>query len=77
MLNLLACKLGWTKAELLVKIRLLSCGEGLIVVDLVLCDVLEVFVVEAVQNLLVVVGLIDDLNIDQGCLSGFPTALDL
>lgn len=77
MLNLLACKLGWAKAELLVKIRLLSCGEGLIVVDLVLCDVLEVFVVEAVQNLLVIVGLIDDLHIDQGCLSGFPTALDL
>ena len=77
MLNLLACKLGWTKAELLVKIRLLSCGEGLIIVDLVLCDVLEVFVVEAVQNLLVVVRLIDYLHIDQRCLSDFPTALGL
>ena len=76
-LQLLVGKLARPKAELLVKIRLLSSGERLVIVDLFICDILEVLVVETIQNLLVVVGLVDDLHVDHRRLGCLPSALHL
>lgn len=61
-LNLLIWQLIWTKAELLVKERLLSICERLIIIHLVICDIFEVFVVETIQNLLITVWLVNDLQ---------------